>query len=155
MPRKVDNLAAAQEAVNAFEEERDRLHEMKKEFQEKFPDANAFLQDVMRQEDLVSDKIKMAVPLIRDARQNVGDFKCQIKRSSPHYDDKEFSQLVTEIEEGGTILIELLEGGYVKKLSLDSSAAAYFAQHPDAAEHFQPSWKDAEDLTPAITVPKF
>jgi hypothetical protein len=154
VPRKVDTLAAAQKAVNVFEKERDRLYAMKDEFQEKFSDAHAFLQDIMRQEDLVSDKIKLAVPLIRDAQQDVGDFKCQLKRSLPHYDDQEFTQLATEIEEGGAILIELIEGGYVKKLSLDSSAAAYFSQHPEAAEHFQSAWRDAKDLTPAITAPK-
>jgi hypothetical protein len=152
--KKTTALTLAQKAVNEFEVERSRLFEMKQEFQEQFPDAHEFLQEILRQEDLIADKIKLAIPLVRDAKQDVGGFKCQTKRSSPHYDDAEFSQLVTEIEEGGAILIELLEGGYVKKLSLDPSAAAYFSQHPEAAAHFESSWREAEDMTPAVTAPK-
>jgi len=128
---------------------------MKAEFKDKFPDADAFLMDIMRQEDLVQDKIKMAIPLIREAKQDVGDFKCQLKRSTPNYDPDQFMKLATEIEEGGEIIMELIEEGYVKKLQLDPSVANYFAQHPDAAEHFATAWRDAQDLTPAITTPKF
>ena len=155
VPKKVDTLAAAQAAVEKFEEERAQLLAMKAEFEEQFLEAHSFLQDIKRQEDLVQDAIKKAIPLIREAKQDVGDFKCQLKRTTPGYDDTEFSKLVVEIEEGGAILIELIEGGFIKKLILDPSSAAYFAQHPDAAEHFAPAWREAEDMTPAITAPKF
>ena len=155
VPKKVNAVIAAQAAADAFEEERSRLLDMKKEFRAEFPEANEFLQEVMRQEDLVHEKIKVAIPLIREAKQDVGDFKCQLKQSSANYDEKEFISLVTEIEEGGAILIELIEGGFVKKLALEPGVANYFAQHPDAAEHFQSAWRDAKDLTPAVTPPKF
>lgn len=154
LPKKVSRTAAAQEAVNEYEEERSLMHDMKASFRTNFPDANVALQDIMRQEDLVQDKIKVAIPLIRDARQDVGDFKCQIKRSTPCYDDKEFASLVTGLEEGGDVLVELIEEGYVKVLKLDPSVANYFAQHPQLAEHFKSAWRDAQDLTPAVTAPK-
>jgi hypothetical protein len=154
LPKKVTAAAAAQEAVDEYEEERSLLLDMKASFRTDFPDANVALQNIMRQEDLVQDKIKAAIPLIRDARQDVGDFKCQIKRSTPNYDDKEFASLVTGLEEGGDVLIELLEEGYVKVLKLDPSVANYFAQHPQLAEHFKSAWRDAQELTPAVTAPK-
>jgi len=154
VPKKVSALAAAQEAVAAYEEEVENLRAMKAEFEEQFPEANDYLQDIMRQEDLIQDKIKMAIPLIREAKQDVGDFKCQLKRSSPNYDPDQFMKLVSEIEEGGDIIIELIEQGYVKKLQFDPSVANYFAQHPEASDHFSPAWREAQDLTPAITPPK-
>jgi hypothetical protein len=153
-PKKVDALTVAEDAVSKYNEELLLLREMKKKFKEDFPDANTYLQDIMVQEDLVQSRMQEAIPLVREARQTVGDFQCMLKKSTPNYDAAEFSKLVTEIEEGGEILIELIEGGYVKKLVLDPSAAAYFAQHPEAADHFQSAWRDAKDLTPAITPPK-
>ena len=147
-------LELAQEAVNKFEEEYNNLINMREEFGDKFPEAAAFQQDMLRQEDAVQDCINDAVPLIREARQNVGDFTCQVKKSKPRYDDKNFLELVTQLEEGGNILMNLIEGGYIKKVALDPSAAAYFAQHPMEAEHFQPAWRDAAEMTPAVTAPK-
>lgn len=154
IPKKVSALSAAQEAVRVYEEEVERLQEMKQEFKDQFPDADAFLQDIMRQEDLVQDKIKIAIPLIREAKQDVGDFKCQLKRSTPNYDPDQFMKLAMEIEEGGEIIMELIEQGYIKKLVLDPSVTNYFVNHPDAADHFSDAWRDAQDLTPAITAPK-
>jgi len=42
----------------------------------------------------------------------------------------------------------------VEKLQFDPSVANYFAQHPEASDHFSPAWREAQDLTPAITPPK-
>ena len=154
VPKKVDALSAAKLAVEEFEAEHTELVLMQDEFAEKFSEANIFLENIKLQEDLVQSKIAAAIPLIREAKQNVGDFKCQLKKSKPCYDDKEFMSLVTQIEEGGDILINLIDGGYIKKVSLDPSAAGYFSQHPAEAEHFQSAWREARDMTPAITPPK-
>lgn len=153
--KKSKALASAQEAVNVYEEEASLLLDMKASFRADFPDANVALQNILRQEDLVQDKVKVVIPLIREAKRDVGEFKCQLKRSLPGYDPNEFMKLASDIEEGGDILIELIEQGYIKKLVLDPSIADYFSQHPIAAEHFSGSWCRAKDLTPAITPPKF
>lgn len=147
-------LGIAEEAVKKFEKERDLLLSMQAEFGEKFPDASAFLNDIGRQEDLVQDSINETIPLIREVRQDVGEFKCLLKRSKPRYDDKEFMTLVAEIDNGGDILLELIADGHIKKVALDPSVATYFARHPVEAEHFQSAWRDAKDLTPAVTPPK-
>ena len=151
---KMSIIEAAQTAVDNFEEEHENLLAMKTEFRDRFPEADVFLQDIARQEDLVRDKIQMAIPLVRDAKQSVGEFKCQLKKSTASYDDKEFAILVTGIEEGGDILMALMEEGYVKTLKLDPGVANYFAQHPHLAKYFETAWRDSEDLTPAITAPK-
>jgi len=153
-PKPVGALSAAQQAVEVFEAEYEELVNMRAQFEEEFPDASAFLECIKRQEDLVNDKIQNAIPLIREAKQNVGDFKCQLKRSKPRYDDAEFMKLVAQLDEGGEILMNLIEGGYITKVALDPSAAAYFSQHPAEATHFQSAWKEAQDLTPAVTPPK-
>ena len=97
----------------------------------------------------------MVIPLIREARCNIGDFKCQLKSSTPNYDSKAFAELVVELDDGGDVILELLQNGHIKKLELDPSSANYFAQHPEAAEYFKEAWRDSQELTPAITSPKF
>lgn len=156
-PKKKSKLSAkeaAEGAVAKFEEERDLLYQMREEFEEKFSDANEFLQSILRQEDVAQESINSVIPFVRDARQNIGEFKCQLKKSKPCYDDKTFMTLVTQLKGGGDILMNLIEGGYIKKIALDSSAAAYFAQHPPEARHFQSAWRDSIEMTPSVTPPK-
>jgi hypothetical protein len=152
---KNSKLAAARRAVKKYEAELKTLEELNEEFARRFPKAHQFLTEISTQEGAVQDAINAAVPLVREAKQDVGDFKCTLKRSKAGYDDSEFTELLSDAEDGGNIVMDLLTEGCIKKVVLDPSAAAYFAQHPDDAEYFESSWRKAENLTPAVTPPKF
>lgn len=143
----------AQHAVDAYEEERQLLEEMQSDFEEKFPKAVEFLQNIKHQEDVVNSAIASAKSLVSQAGETVGDFVCKRKYSKPRYSDEDFTKMVGQAEDGETV-VELINGGHVKKIALADSATAWFASHPQAAEAYQDAWKDKQELTAAVTVPK-
>ena len=147
----VTELAA--EAVQAFENEREQLEQLHQEFEANFPDASQFLQTIKQQEDVVNNAISSAKSLVSQAGETVGDFVCKRKYSKPRYNDDRFTQLVGQSEDGG-IVVELIQGGHVKKVTLADSATAWFASHPQSAEAYQSAWDEKKELTAAVTVPK-
>lgn len=148
-------LAKAQAAVQEFETQRRVLIEMKQDWDVNFPEAKLALDDIKRQEDVVVDSIKKAKPLVAKAKETVGDFKAQRKYSKPMYDPEEVTKLVRDLEEGLGIFEELLDAGVVRVIDLDKDAAvAWFAQRPQYAELFQPAFKEEQEMTTAVTVPK-
>jgi uncharacterized membrane-anchored protein YhcB (DUF1043 family) len=143
----------AEQAVQTFEQERELLEQMQAEFEEKFSDAAEFLQTIKQQEDTVMNAIADAKSLVSQAGETVGDFICKRKHSKPRYNDDRFTKLVGQEADGETV-VELVQGGHVKKIALADSATAWFASHPQAAEAYQEAWDEKKELTAAVTVPK-
>jgi len=149
------DLEAAQAAVQEFETQHRVLVEMRQDWNENFPEAKLALDDIKRQEDLVFDAINKAKPLVAKAKETVGDFKAQRKYSKPLYDPEEVTKLVRDLEEGLNIFSEMLDAGIIKVIDLDREPAlAWFAQRPDYAKAFEPAFKEEQEMTTAVTVPK-
>ena len=64
--------AEAEEAVQVFQAEYNRLNQMNEDFRRDFPDAFAAIQDIKQQEDLVQDAIARAHPLVQQVGEDVG-----------------------------------------------------------------------------------
>jgi hypothetical protein len=153
--KKLDAKDKAQRAVKAFEEARTLLREMKENFETEYPDAFAALEDIRMQEDKVTGLIERAIPLIREARTSIGDFRCTLKTAKAKYDGVKFKGLLAELsaEEIGAIMLDLISEGHVKEVNLDVSAAEYFATHPQNSKHFNPAWVGPAEMTPSVRKP--
>ena len=143
----------AKAAVELFEEELKNLETMKEDFQQSYPEAQQALEYIKHQEDLVMDKMAAAKILVAAVKKTIGDFKCQIKHKQAHYDDTLFTALAGDQEDGDTI-VSLINGGHIKKITLDKSATTWFARNPAASERYLTAWQEKKEMTPAITVPK-
>jgi hypothetical protein len=150
------DVAAAKAAVENFEVQRRVLGEMKEDWEKNFPEANQARQDILRQEDVVMDAIAKAKPLIAKIKQSIGEFTAQRKYSKPRYDDEEVTKILASLENRLEVFDEMLSSGIVSAIGLNREAAlAWFAQRPTYAEAFQPAFKDTEEQTCAVSVPKF
>jgi len=152
VPDKSAEVAAAEVAVQLYDDEYARLQQMQDTFTQNFPDAVAALDELRQQEDVVMDTIQRAHPLVQAAKQDIGDFTCQRKWKSEHYDDGDFTKLAAKLDPHE--LHQLLKSGHIKKISLAKSAVGYFAQHPTESEIVQSAWRKREEMTPAVTTPK-
>lgn len=149
------NVAAAKAAVENFEIQRRVLSEMKEDWEKNFPEANVARQNIMKQEDLVTDAIAKAKPLIAKVKQSIGEFTAQRKFSKARYDDEEVTRILATLENRLQVFDEMLSSGIVTAVGLNREAAlAWFAQRPAYAEAFQPAFKDVEEQTCAVSVPK-
>lgn len=145
----------AEQAVQTFLDEAERLNQMNDDFRQSFPDAYAALQEIKQQEDVVQEAIARAHPLVQQAKQDIGPFVCQRKFKKAHYDDKEFLNLTAELDDADAqLLLTMVKEGHVKKISLNDSVNGFFAQNPDVAKHYQEAWRERAEMTPAVTVPK-
>ena len=154
-PEVDPDLQKARTAVNLFEQELATLRQMETDWRDNFPDAAEAVDDIKRQRDLVEDKLKKAKPLVAKAKVTVGDFKAQRKYKSAHYDETMITQMLASADDAGEVVEAFLEGGIVMGIALDRDATvAWFAQHPDFAERFNSAWKEEEEMTTAVTVPK-
>jgi len=152
---ELNPVDVAKDAVAAYERELSVLEEMRESFKTEFPDAFEALQSIMRQEDVVAEKVKEAHSLVQQSKETVGDFKLQRKFKAARYDDEAVTRLVGEDEKAARVLPELIKAGAVKKISLDNQATNFFATHPAEAELFKTAWRDRQEMTPAVTDPKF
>lgn len=148
-------LAAAKAAVENFEIQKRVLIEMREDWEKNYPEANQARQDILRQEDLVVDAINKAKPLIASVKQTIGDFKATRKFKKAHWDEKEITQILSTLENRLDIFEEMLSSGIVEALSLNREATiAWFAQRPGYTEAFQPAFKEEQEDTCAVSVPK-
>lgn len=146
----------AKQAVKEFEVQRRMLDDMRRDWEDNYPEASLARRDVLEQEDRVENAVKIAKPLVAAAKEDVGDFKAKRKFSSPKYDAAEVARIVAQHEAGLTILKEMLDDGVVKVIDLDKDhAIAWFAQRPSFSEVFQSAFREKEEMTTAVTVPKF
>ena len=155
-PKKENvHLEAARDAVQEFETQHRLLLEMRKDWLTNFPEARLAQEDILLQEDSVADAVKSAKPLVAKAKESVGDFIAKRKFSKPCYDPSVVTKLISELEDGLTILDEMMGDGIVKLIDLDKDAAlAWFAQRPAYSEKFQDAFKEEKEMTTAVTVPK-
>ena len=148
-------LSQAKKAVQEYEVQRRVLDEMRKDWEENYPEALLAQRDVLEQEDRVHNAIKIAKPLVAAAKETVGDFKAQPKFSRPRYDATEVTKIVSSHKSGIEILREMLDDGVVKVIDLNGDhAIAWFAVRPEYSEVFQPAFREKEEMTTAVTVPK-
>ena len=156
-PAKKENpkIAIAREAVTYFEEQYRVLSQMKAEWTANFPKASQARDDIMQQEDIVQAAIQRAKPLVADVKMTIGDFIAQRKWSEGHYDDGELTRLISSSDDGNEILLQFLQEGIVKGVTLDKQrATSWFAQHPEHAARFEGAWKEKAEITTAVMVPK-
>lgn len=148
-------LATAKAAVENFELQKRMLDEMREDWEKNYPEANQARQDIMHQEDLVVAAINKAKPLIAAIKQTIGDFKATRKFKKAHYDEKEVTQILSTLENRLDIFEEMLQSGIVEALGLNRDATiAWFAQRPGYAEAFHPAFKEEEEDTCAVSIPK-
>jgi hypothetical protein len=156
-PQKQEDpdVRAAKAAVENFEVQRRVLKEMQEDWEDNYPEANQARQDVLRQEDIVTKAIADAKPLIAKVKQSIGDFAAQRKYSAPHYDEEEVTKVLSSLENRLEVFDAMLSSGIVSAIGLNREASlAWFAQRPDYASAFQTAFKDREEQTCAVTVPK-
>lgn len=153
-PKKVNKTAKAVAAVKRFDEEYETLQTMKKNWKKKFPKAHDALQQIKEQEDIVTAAMEKAKPLVAEAKETVGGFKCVRKWSSPHYDDKKVTDLIYEAENAADIIAEMFLEGVIKVLELDELATPWIAKRPEYSEFFKDAWVDRKEKTPAVSMPK-
>jgi hypothetical protein len=148
-------LAAASQAVEEFENQRRLLMEMKEDWENNYPEASLAQQEVLRQQDIVMSAIAKAKPLVAQAKKTIGDFVAQRKWSKPHYDETEVTQILTTLPNRLEVFEHMVDSGIIAAVSLQREAAlSWFAQRPDLAEAFQSAFRDKEEQTCAVTVPK-
>lgn len=152
---KVDaTLAAAQSAVKKFEGMRAELESMKDDFESQFPDAVAELQAIKKFEDDIREHIESTKLLVRDAKETVGEFKLQRRFKKAGYDVDKMLEIMGELSDW-EMLYRMAEQGAVKTITLDQSALTLmFDYMPNDKERYSTAWKDKEETTPAVTVPK-
>lgn len=148
-------VTLAKAAVEQFEAEYEHLKQMRKKWAEDFTDANNALGQVKQQEDHVSDLIKKAKPLVAKAKRTIGPFLAQRKWKAAHYDEAKVTEIVSKSEDGIELFAELLAAGLIQTIAVDSSAmTSWCAQNPALAERFLEAWKEEEEQTTAVTIPK-
>jgi hypothetical protein len=142
-------------AVRVFEQLHSVVINMRQDWEQKYPDAYADQGAIKQQEDLVTEAIKAAKIAVAEARETIGDFKCQNKKSTAGYEETEFTKILNSLENAGEVIAELVRSGVIENVVLDKKVCtAYMARNPQMAEAFKPAWQDSKELTPAVTVPK-
>lgn len=149
-------VALAKAAVENYENQKRMLTEMKEDWEKNFPEANVAQQEILRQEDIVSEAISKAKPLVAAVKQTIGDFKATRKFDRAHYDETEILQILSTLEQRLEIFEEMLQSGIIESLSMNRDATiAWFAQRPAFSEPFSPAFKEEKEATCAVSVPKF
>src|SRR6185369_12154074 len=103
----------------------------------------------------VNEAIKFAKPLVAAAKQDIGEFTVQRKYSSAGYDSALLLDVLKSSPKAGELFVEMLKAGIVKVVALENEAAlAWAAQRPNYAKILEPAFKEREEMTTAVTVPK-
>jgi hypothetical protein len=148
-------LALAKKAVEEFENQRRMLSEMKEDWASNFPEANEAYQDILQQEDLVVETIAAAKVLVAEVKTSVGEFKATRKFEKPHYDSKELKNILASLEDRATVLEDLFDSGIISSIELNREASiAWFAQRPTYSDTFESAFKEKNEKTCAVSVPK-
>jgi hypothetical protein len=153
--KKVPEKSAAEVFVEKYEEQRDQLGAMREDFETDFPEANLAMHAIKSQEDIVVHAISVAKAGVGMERKTIGDFICSRAFSSAGYDEKKFTEILLEMKDPGPLLARLMSAGVIKTFKVDKGASAAFsAANPKVAKPLNNAWKDKEELTPRVTVPK-
>lgn len=148
-------VRSARLAVQAFTEQYELMMQMRREWEQSFPDAKLALDDVLMQQDVVKDAIQKAKPLVAAAKMTIGDFIAQRKWEKPHYDEEKLTGILASLENGGEVFAVLLQNGLVKSVVLQKEAAiAWLAQNPEYGAAFEDAFCEEKETTTAVTVPK-
>jgi len=146
---------AASEAVQLYEQLRQRLEEAKAAFEANHPVAVNELKSIRQMEDEVQEAIAAAKPLVAVAKESVGEFTCKRRFSAAHYDNNEVTRILGTFENAGEVYEDLYKSGVVKSVEFDKSGlVTRFSRDPGYAEAFKEAWREKSELTPAVTVPK-
>lgn len=149
------DVAAAQKAVEEFENEQRLLKEMADDWVDKFPEAHLARQEILEQEDRVVAAVNKAKPLVSKAKKSIGEFQATRKFKDAHYDESAVMDILSGLENRLEVVGEMIDSGIVNALSLNKDAAiAYFAKRPQYAKTFEAAFKEREEQTCAVKVPK-
>ena len=158
--KKKSVLSSAEEKVEEFNAEYQRLLEMREGFEEDFPDAAKALKHISQQEDFVRELIKEAHVLVQKAKTSVGPFSLQRKFSAAGYNTEKFTDICAQLEDPSTI-VDLLTQGVIKAIIPDNGtrkaagrAVTFLARNPELADLFADAWQEEMEKTPAVTDPK-
>jgi hypothetical protein len=142
-------------AVDDYTYKAQQLESMKEDWRREFSDASREFDSILMQEDAVKEAINKAKPLVAEAKESIGPFVCTLKKSKPCYDTDLVVKILLECEECGKAMEDLLKAGVMTSIVLDNDATVRFmARNKDWGEIFQSAWKESQDLTPAVKVPK-
>jgi hypothetical protein len=148
-------LTHAKDSVAVFHQTLEEWQQAQIGWEQQYPEAFAEKQHLDELEETVKKSADVAKNAVRDARQDVDDFRCQLKFSEPHYEGNKVLEIVIETDDYVT-LRNLAESGIIKNLTLDKDLAdVWFERHPEEAKKFKHAWKDREEMTPAIFTPKW
>jgi hypothetical protein len=144
----------AEHAVVKYHTALELLENMQQAFKASYPDAYASYQNILSQLDVVQERLKEAHILVQAAKETTGEFKCTRKWKSEGYDPETFVTLLGRFDKAGQVMNEMVKLGIVQKVTLSNRAAEFFANHPEYDAHFQAAWRDKEEMTAAVSVPK-
>ncbi len=154
-PSQMSAKAAAEAAVKEYEAQRKVLDTMRSDWEENHPEAFQERQDVLHQEDVVTETIKTAKPLVSAAAVTVGGFKCVTKNSTAAYNNETVSRLLAGQDNCGELFEYLLKNGVLESVVIDKKVApAWMARNPEYSELFETAWEKSKPLGSAVTVPK-
>lgn len=146
---------AAHEAVQLYEQLRQRLEEAKAAFENNHPDAVAELKSLRQMEDEVQEAIAAAKPLVATSKETVGEFLCKRRFTAAHYDNNEVTRILGTFENTGEVYEDLYRSGIVKSVEFyNAGLVTRFSRDPGYTEAFKAAWREKSELTPTVTVPK-
>lgn len=158
-PKATKKVTKAEEAVSKYQEMRKQYVLLEDEFQEKFPQAHAHLQNIKKLEDDIRTQIDGCKILVREAGHTIGEFIFTAKATTEGYSGSKLVELIAKLEDAdaGELFKELVERGFIEAVSVDKAAAKVVrASDATLRDRLAPAWDaGGVPLTPAITVPKF
>jgi len=146
-------IEAAKQAVEQYKEAKNSYEELVDKFRSSYPEAASELEAIRQVGDQVVEAISRAKKAVAAAKTTVGDFFCQRKFSQPGYDPELVVKICVDTEDKQQ-LFELFKSGVVKDVKFDREAATLFFESRQL-EKFASAWADKQELTPAVTPPKF
>lgn len=147
-------LASAKAAVRAYEEKLEEYHCAKEEFADLFPEAVTELQHLDAMKEEVLESVKNAKYCVSQVRETVGPFKCTRAFSKPGYDADALFKVLMD-NELKDLAFDLMKVGVISSISLDKeSAQVFFDRNAEYEEVVGPTWRDRQELSPRVSVPK-
>ncbi len=141
-------------AVDLVRTERRMLEDMVQEFSDKYPEAADCMHAVEQQQDKVGNLIADAIPLVREAKETIGDFKCSRAWRQAGYDDKKLIEIFGTAE-GINLCRALIQEGLITVVKTNRDGlVAYMAHHPDESKVLEDAWEKKIELTAKVTPPK-
>lgn len=149
----------AKEIVQEFEVAKENYLAEKELWEDEHPEAAEHLMVVEDKKDLAESLWNKAKKAVAAAQETIGDFKCQLPKTTPGYDGKKLLHDIAESENAGEWLAALYDQGAITGLVIDKDAARVIHQSGDR-EDLKEVLELCHDpggkpLTPRVSGPKW